>query len=125
MERLDAFQFSNAYTSNRLVAIYAQQRNQSKLVDFEGIAAGVSRDVYMLAVLICCLLVGLFAFIEHVRPSHKFNCLDIATAVLPCFNSQAPEVLHFNSLARSVAIIAMSVFVFLCTTYYQTLLLSS
>ena len=123
-ERMDAFQFTNAFSSGRLAVIYAQQWNHSKFVDFEGIAAGVSRDVYMLAMIICCLLVGLFAFIEHVRPSHKFNCLDIATAVLPFFNSQAPGMEHLNSLARCVAIIVASIFVFLGTTYYQTLLLS-
>ena len=121
---MDAFKFTNAYQSDRLVAIYAQQRKQSKFVDFDGIAAGVSLDVYMLAVIICCLLVGLFAFIEHVRPSHKFNCMDVATTVLPFFNCQAPGMEHFNSLARCVAIIVASIFVFLCTTYYQTLLLS-
>ncbi len=121
---MDAFQFTNAFESDRLVAIYAQQRNQPKFVDFEGIAADVSWDVYMLAIIICCLLVELFAFIEHVRPSHKFSCLDIATAVLPCFNCQAPGIKHFNSLARCVAIIVTSIFVFLCTTYYQALLLS-
>ncbi len=37
---------------------------------------------------------------------------------------KAPGLEHSNSLARSVAIITMSVFVFLCTTFYQTLLLS-
>ena len=38
--------------------------------------------------------------------------------------SQAPELEHVNSPARCVAIITASIFVFLCTTYYQTLLLS-
>ena len=70
-ERMDAFQFTNAFESDRLVAIYAQQRNQSKFVDFEGIAAGVSWDVYLFAIIICCLLNGLFAFIEHMRPFHS------------------------------------------------------
>ncbi len=124
IERMDSFQFTNAYSSDRLVAIYAQQRNHSKFADFKGIAAGVSWDVYMLAILICCLLGGLFAFIEHMRPSHKFNCLDVATAVFPCFNSQAPGMGHLSSPARCVAIIVTSIFVFLGTTYYQTLLLS-
>jgi hypothetical protein len=123
-ERIDAFQLTNAFESDRFVAIYAQQMGQLKFVDFEGIAAGVSRDVYMLAIIFCCLLAGLFAFIEQVRPSHKFNCLDVATAVLPCFNNQAPKLEHSNSLARCVAIIVTSIFVFLGTTYYQTLLLS-
>jgi hypothetical protein len=122
---MNAFQFTNAFSPNRLVAIYAQHRNQSKFVDFEGIAAGVSRDVYLLAIIICCLLVGLFAFIEHMRPFHlEFHLWHVTTAILPCFNSQVPGLEHANSPARCVAIIVMSIFVFLCTTYYQTLLLS-
>ena len=122
---MDAFQFTNAFSSDRLIAVYAQQRHQSKLVDFEGIAAGVSRDVYMLAFIICCLLVGLFAFIEHMRPFHlEFYFWHVTTAVLPCFNSQAPALEHANSLARCVAIIVTNISVLLFTTYYQTLLLS-
>ncbi len=62
---MEAFEFTNAFASNRLVAIYSQQRSQSKYADFEGIAAGVSRDVYMLAIVFCCLLVGLFALLKH------------------------------------------------------------
>jgi uncharacterized membrane protein YhaH (DUF805 family) len=122
---MDAFQFTNALLSEQLVAIYAQQKNQSNYVDFEGIAAGVSWDVYMLAIIICCLLVGLFAFIERMRSFHsEFYLWHVATAILPCFNSQAPALEHARSLARCVAIIVASIFVFLCTTYYQTLLLS-
>ena len=122
---MDEFQFTNAYTSDRVVAIYAQQRNQSKFVDFEVIAAGISWDVYLRVIIICCLLVGLFAFIEHMRPFHsEFYFWNVTTAILPCFNSQAPALEHANSLARRVAIIVTSIFGFLCTTYYTTLLLS-
>jgi hypothetical protein len=125
IERMDAFHFTNAYKSSRLVAIYSQPTNHSKFIYFEGIAAGVSWDVYMLATIICCLLVGLFAFIEHMRPFHSEFCFwNVTIAILPCFNGQAPGFEHANSLARCVAIIVTSIFVFLCTTYYQTLLLS-
>jgi hypothetical protein len=123
---MDAFQFTNAYKYDRFIAIYAQHRNQSKFVDFEGIAAGVSRDVYLLAIICCCLLVGLFALIERIRSFHsEFSFWNVATAILPCFSSQAPGLEHANSPARRVAIIVASIFVFLCTTYYQTLLLST
>ena len=122
---MDAFQFTNAYSSDRLVAVYAQQRNQSKFVDFEGIAAGVSWDVYVLAILMWCMLVGLFAFIEHMRPfNSEFYLWHVTTVVLPCFHGQEPALEHANSPARCVAIIFASIFVFLCNTYYQTLLLS-
>jgi hypothetical protein len=123
---MNAFQFTNALYSDRLAAIYAQQRNPSKFVDFEGITAGVSWDVYMIAAIICCLLVGLFALIEHMRAFQlEFYFWNVTIAILPCFNGQAPGFEHANSLARCVAIIVTSIFVFLCTTYYQTLLLSS
>jgi hypothetical protein len=123
-ERFAAFQFTNALRPNRAVAVYTQQVHHTKFIDFKGLAAGVSRDVYLLMIVISCLLVALFTFIEYVRPSNKFNFLDITTAMLPCFNGQAPALEHSSSLARCVAIISASIFVFLATTYYQTLLLS-
>jgi hypothetical protein len=124
-ERMDAFQFTNAISSERLVAIYSQQRDRSKSVDFKGIAAGVSWDVYGIAIIICCLLVGLFAFIEHMRPIHsEFNFWHVTTKILPFFSSQTPPLQHANSPARHVTITVAGIFVFLCTTYYQTLLLS-
>jgi hypothetical protein len=124
-ERIDALQFTNAYSSDRFYAIYAQQRKSSKLVDFAGIAAGVSRDVYLLAIIFCCLLVGIFALIEHTRPFHsEFHFWHVTTSVLPCFSCQEPALEHANSPARCVAIIVASIFAFMCTTYYQTLLLS-
>jgi hypothetical protein len=123
---MDAFQFTNANKYDRLIAVYAQQRNYSQFVNFEGIASGVSRDVYLLAIIFCCLLVGLFALIERIRSFHsEFYFWNVATAILPCYNSQAPGLEHANSPARCVAIIVTSIFVFLCTTYYQTLLLST
>jgi hypothetical protein len=121
---MNDFQYTNILRPIRYVAIYAQQTNRSKFVDFQGIAAGVSLDVYLVAIAIYCLLIILFAFIEYLRPSKKFNLLDTATAIVPCFNNQSPPLEHSNSLARCVAIISTSIFVFLCTTYYQTLLLS-
>jgi hypothetical protein len=99
---MDAFQFTNAYASNRLVAVYAQQRRQSKFVDFEELAAGVSQYVWVLAIISCCLLIGLFAVIEHMR-------LRLERA---------------NSPARLVAIIVAGIFVLLYITYNQTLLFS-
>ena len=71
------------------MAVYAQHKNQTKFIDFNGIAAGVSREVYLLALSICCLLIILFAIIEYVKQSNKFNLWDVILAVLPCFNSQA------------------------------------
>jgi hypothetical protein len=123
-DRIDAFQFTNPLRPIGLYALYSLQMNQTKLIQLQGIAAGVFLDVYILTIAICFLLVTLFTFIECLRPSKKFSCWDVATAVLPCFNSQGPALEHSNSPARCVAIIAMSIFVFLCTTYYQTLLLS-
>jgi hypothetical protein len=89
IEQMNSFAYTNAYQSNRFVAIYAQQTNSLQFVNFDGIAAGVSRDAYMLTVFICCLLVLLFALIEYVSPSlNKCNYLNITTAIIPCFNSQ-------------------------------------
>jgi hypothetical protein len=117
-ERMGAFQFTNAFTSSRLVGVYAQQKTQSKLVDFEGIVAGVSLDVYLLTLITCCLLVGLFAFIEYMRPFHsEFYFWHVTAVILPCFNCQEPALEHNNSPARAVAIIFAGIFVFLCTTY--------
>jgi hypothetical protein len=122
---MNALQFTNAFSPDRRVAVYAQQQTLSKFVDFERIAAGISLDVYGFAIIICCLLVGLFAFIEHVRSFHsEFYIWRVTTAILPCFNSQAPALEHDNSPSRCVAIIVTSIFVFFCTTYYETLLLS-
>jgi len=87
-ERIESFQFTNAYFTDKFVAIYAQQKNHTKYADFKGIAAGVAVNVYLLSIIICCLLVVLFALIEYVNPSHKYNCWHISTAILPCFNSQ-------------------------------------
>jgi general stress protein CsbA len=90
-EFIDAFQFTNAIVPAKLVAIYAQQRNQATYINFSGIAAGIPLHIYLLILLICCLLVILFAVIEYSRPSKKSHLWDVATAILPCFNSQARE----------------------------------
>jgi hypothetical protein len=81
----------------------AQHKNNTKLIDFKGIAAGVSLDVYIIAIITYFLLVILFALTEYVRPSNKFNAWDIATAIVPCFDGQAdhdnsdfaPQTFHF------------------------------
>jgi len=96
-QRMNAFQFTNAFAPRKLVAIYAQQSNNLNFIDFQGIAAGIALEVYLLTIIICCLLVLLFTVIEHVRPENKFNCLDIATAILPCFNSQARRISEINA----------------------------
>jgi hypothetical protein len=88
---MDPFQFTNPHWSSKFVAIYAQHSENLNFIDFQGIAAGVSWDVYLLTIIICCLLVLLFAFIECVRPSKKWNAWDVTLAVLPCFNSQAQK----------------------------------
>jgi hypothetical protein len=72
-----------------MVAIYAHQINSTTLIDFSGIAAGVSLDVYLLTIVFCCLLVLLFALIEYVMPSKYFvNHWNIISAIVPCFNNQ-------------------------------------
>ncbi len=74
-----------------------------------------------------CGLVALLALIDNARQfSHAiFKWWDVGIALLPCFNSQAPALHDLNSTARCAAVITGSIFVLLCTTYYQTLLLSS
>jgi len=74
INRMNAFQFTNAFVTSKFVAIYAQQRNNATFIDFTGIAAGVSLDVYLLTIVICCLLVILFVLIKFVR---HWNCLSL------------------------------------------------
>jgi hypothetical protein len=49
------------------VAIYVQHKNNTKFIDFQGIAAGVSLDVYLLTLVICLLLLILFALIDRLE----------------------------------------------------------
>jgi hypothetical protein len=42
---MTGFQFTNAYFSGRLVALYAQP-NDATFINFSGIAAGISIDIY-------------------------------------------------------------------------------
>lgn len=88
-ERINSFMFTNPYISSRFVALYSQQMNNTKFIDIKGIAAGVSVDVYLLTIVFCCLLAILFATINYVKPLNTFNCWNIATTILPCFNCQA------------------------------------
>ena len=74
-DRMNEFQFTNAHDKTILLAIYAQNKNHTKLIDFTGLAAGISMEIYLLTIVFCCLLLILFAFIEYVRPSNTFNCL--------------------------------------------------
>jgi hypothetical protein len=73
-ERLDAFMFSNPLDPTKLVVVYAQKLNRTNFIDFKGVAAGVSYDVYLLAIAICCLLMLLFVFIEFLMPTNTFKC---------------------------------------------------
>lgn len=122
---MSAFQFTNAYSTARYVAIYSQQ-SDAALINFSGIAAGISLDVYITMLFCWCALVALFVLIENVRPAANttYNWWNIGAAIMPCLNCQAPGLEHSNSISRCVAIITASIFVLLCTTYYQTLLLS-
>ena len=86
---MDVFQYTNAIRALRIAAVYSLPVDQMKFVDFNGVAAGVSYDVYVMAMIICCLLMLLFALIEHLRPSNKFGCFEYATAILPCVSHQA------------------------------------
>jgi glucose-6-phosphate-specific signal transduction histidine kinase len=88
-DRIEAFQLTNAFAVNKFVAIYAQHMNQTHFIDLHGIAAGVPVNVYIWMIIICFLLIVLFAFIEFVRPSEKLNYFNILSVILPCFNSQA------------------------------------
>jgi hypothetical protein len=125
-ERMSAFQYTNAYFATKFVAIYAQE-HKAALINYSGITGGITLDVYITMIFCWLALVILFGLIDNVRPSHDptFTWWNIGTAVMPCYSCHAPELQHFNSLVRSVAIITTSIFVLLCTTYYQTLLLSN
>lgn len=83
---MNAFQYTNAMRTNRLFAIYAQNTNRTKLIDFNGLMAGVQLSVYLLIIAFSCVLVVLFAIIEHVRPAHNqahFKFWHILIAVFP------------------------------------------
>jgi hypothetical protein len=127
-ERLSAFQFTNAYTNERFVAVYSQQSNVAK-TSLSGITAGISKEIYITMLFAWLAITILFAIIEYFCPSCDsvtgFNWFNIGTAVMPWSNSQAPSLEHSNSLARCVAIITANIFVFLATNYYQTLLLGN
>jgi hypothetical protein len=101
-ERHKDFLFTNPYLSSNLVAIYAQQVNDRQFFNFKGIAAGISLDVYILAIVIIGTLVVLFLLIEYLRPSTKFNCLDIAMAIIPCYNCQIPITLRIDTFTLQI-----------------------
>ena len=69
LERMNAFQFTNAYYINTFVAIYYQQNNPKVMINTSGITAGISINVYIIAILALCVLVVLFALIERARPT--------------------------------------------------------
>lgn len=57
-------------------------------------------------------------FVQYLMCTYVYsNVLDFGVLL-------ATYLGHSNSISRCVAIITTSIFVFLCTTYYQTLLLS-
>jgi hypothetical protein len=68
-ERMKAFQFTNAYTTDRSVAVYSQEQNAGSMMNFSKISAGISLNVYIIMVVFWCALIFLFAIIERVRPS--------------------------------------------------------
>jgi hypothetical protein len=45
-DRMNAFQFTNAFRGDRIVAVFAQHGSNTISVDFNGIAAGVSLDSF-------------------------------------------------------------------------------
>ncbi len=68
IEEMESFQFTNAYYADGAVIIHAQQQqNHSRLIDFNGLAAGVSRQVYMLTIVIC----GLLLLLQAEKMLHK------------------------------------------------------
>jgi hypothetical protein len=97
-ERLNSFQFTNTIAAQSIVAIYAQNKHQTTFVDFHGIVAGVSWDVYLLTIIFWCLLVILFVCTEHVRPSANFTWFNIAMYISPCFNCQASTIFRIGWL---------------------------
>jgi hypothetical protein len=124
-ERMSEFQFTNAYLSSRYVALYAQHSDATTF-NFTGISAGISMNVYIIMLFSWCALLLLFALIEYSRPSSEkktFNWWNIGMAIMPF--TQAPSLEHSQSISRCVAIITANVFVLLCATYYQMLLLSN
>jgi hypothetical protein len=125
LERATAFRFTNAYFTPRFVGIYSQQ-SDATMINFSGVIAAISLDVYILMLFCWCALVSLFKLIETLRPSCEktFQWWNIGTAIMPCLNSQALALEHSNSISRCVAIVTAGIFVLLCTTYYQMLLLS-
>jgi hypothetical protein len=69
-DRMDSFQITNPYFTTRVVAIYAQQ-SDTAMINFSGVTAGLSLEVYATMLLSWCALVILFALIENVRPSSQ------------------------------------------------------
>jgi hypothetical protein len=67
-----SFQFTNPYDKQGAVIIHAQQMHarQRPLIDFNGLAAGVSREAYMLTITICLLLFALQA--ENMLHKERF-----------------------------------------------------
>jgi len=127
LERHAAFQFTNAYFKETPIAIYAQEQQATTNINFAGITAYISLDAYAVMILSWTVLVSLFALIDKANHSSNgiSNWWNIAISTMPYSNSQAAALEHLNSISRRVAIITASLFVFFCTTYYQTLLLSS
>jgi hypothetical protein len=124
---MSEFQFTNAYLSTRYVAIYAQHSDASTMFNFTGISAGISMNVYIIMIFSWCALLLLFALIEYFRPSCEkktFNWWNIGVAIMPFTKIQAVALQHSQSISRCVAIITASIFVLLCATHYQMLLLS-
>jgi hypothetical protein len=71
---LASFQYTNAYFTTRLVGIYAQP-GDATLIHLRGVTAGIPFDVYVIMLLLWCVLVLLFAFIDYLRPSYE-NAFD-------------------------------------------------
>lgn len=92
VDRMEAFQFTNAHSYINFLAIYAQQVNNTQFVTFSGMAAGIVLDVYVLTLVVCCILIILFASIAYLRQSHEFNWWDMTTAIVPCFYGQAQQL---------------------------------
>ena len=45
---MKTFQFTNAYSTARFVAVYSQQSEGNSIFNFNGIAADISIDVYLI-----------------------------------------------------------------------------
>jgi hypothetical protein len=68
IERLEAFQLTNPYSTSGCVALYAQTE-QKTMFSFNRISAKIQLSVYVIMLLLYFLLILLFVLIHYWRPT--------------------------------------------------------